>query len=281
MRSPASTARFVATAIALGVAAGAFFGVPSAPEAVAQSASRAWFGVEVRDRKDGKAGVLVRHVMRTSPAEAAGLRDGDFLLKLAGKSVSAPNDVVSEVRQHRPGDVLEVLFERAGHEQKARVTLDVFPPADEMLRREKVGTFAPNLAGVESVQGTVPAELNKLRGKVVVLDFWAGWCGVCKLVTPVLNGWQSKFGAQGLVVIGVSSDDARIAAKATNDFGVKYAVGADAHGSVFPAYGVVALPTMYVLDKKGVIRAVDVGFDTDGIVKTQSLIASLLNEPSP
>jgi thiol-disulfide isomerase/thioredoxin len=249
--------------------------------ALAQPAARAWFGVEVAARKDNRPGVLVRHVVRTSPADSAGIKDGDALLRLGAKPLAAPGDVISEVRARKPGEVLDVLFERGGHEQKARVTLSVFPATDEMLRRDKVGTFAPPLIGLQGVQGKVPDNLGQLKGKVVVLDFWAGWCGVCKLITPVLNRWQDKLGPQGVVVLGVSSDTPQVATKAMNEFGIKYAVGVDKDETVFPAYGVSALPTMFVLDKKGVVRSIEVGFDVAELAKTEALLATLVAEPAP
>lgn len=251
------------------------------PEAAAQSTSRAWLGIELAARKDGKPGVTARHVMRSSPSDTAGLKDGDVVLQVDAKAMKSPADVIGEVRAHKPGDVLEIGFERGGTERKAKVTLETFPGADEILRRDKIGTFAPSLAGLVSVQGVAPASVRSLRGKVVVLDFWAGWCGVCKLVAPVLNGWQEKRGPQGLVVVGVSSDTAEVATKATPDFGIKYAVAVDKDQGVFPGYGVSSLPTMFVLDKRGVVRGLEVGFDPAGLARMDALITALLAEKAP
>jgi peroxiredoxin len=144
-----------------------------------------------------------------------------------------------------------------------------------------MGRFAPALTGMAAAQGAVPASLAGLRGKVVVIDFWAGWCSVCKLVTPVLNGWHQKLGAQGLVVLGVSSDTATVASKAIDDFGIKYAVGLDKDGAIFPAYGISSLPTMFIVDKRGVVRGIEIGFDPAGLVRAEALVNALLAEKAP
>lgn len=268
--------------VALVAAAGVAGPIVLAPEtAQAQASKRAWLGLELGTRKDGKAGVAVRHVVRTSPSDTAGVKDGDAVLTLDGKSVKAPADVIGEIRAHKPGDVVELAFERGGTERKAKITLESFPGPDEILRRDKLGTFAPSIGGLSTVQGVVPASIRAARGKVVLLDFWAGWCGVCKLTSPILNAWHDKLGAQGLVVIGVSSDAHDVAAKATTDFGIKYPVAVDKDQGVFPAYGVTALPTMFIIDKRGVVRALEVGFDPGGFTRAEALIVALLAEKPP
>ena len=89
--------------------------------AEAQSSQRAWLGLELAPRKDGKAGVTARHVLRTSPSDTAGIKDGDVVLRVDGKAVKSPADVIGEVRTHKPGDVIEIGFERGGTERKAKV----------------------------------------------------------------------------------------------------------------------------------------------------------------
>lgn len=278
MRVSRRTARLCLIASLVGINMVALPAMFSADTAMAQSGSRAWFGVEVAPRKDGKAGVLVKHVIRTSPADAAGLRDGDGLLKVGGKQVSAPTEVISEVRAKRPGEEIEVSFERGGSEQTARVTLSIFPGVDELLRRDRVGTFAGPLTGAQSVQGTVPTSLSTLRGKVVIVDFWAAWCSVCRETTPVLNDLHARYGAQGLSVLGMSSDTAEAASKAMETFGIKYPVAVDKDEKVFASYGISSLPTMYVIDKKGVVREVEVGFDNRSAQRLEALVKKLLAE---
>ena len=104
--------------------------------------------------------------------------------------------------------------------------------------------------------------LAKLRGKPVVLDFWAPWCLPCRRAMPELQKLQAKYAKQGVTVVGVAVDgsDAEIAA-AVRQAGVKYAVVIDRDRKVGAAYQVYLLPTLYVLDKSGKVVLAETGFN--------------------
>jgi thiol-disulfide isomerase/thioredoxin len=248
----------------------------------AQDDGRPWLGVDLSTPAAAPGatarGVVARHVFRSSPADRAGLRDGDVMVRVGGQSVNRPADVIAMLRVRRPGDTVQVDLERQGRVSSVSVKLAPFPNAEEMLRADKLGREAPSVAGLQAVRGVLPRE-GLPKGKVVVVDFWAAWCGVCRAVTPVLNHWQNKYGAQGLVVLGVSSDSHPVASKASEAFGIKYAVGADsADEKVFNAFGVRALPRMFIVDKRGVVRELTVGVDVEHLAKVEALIGRLLAE---
>lgn len=101
-----------------------------------------------------------------------------------------------------------------------------------------------------------PVDLAKLRGKVVLLNFWATWCAPCQVEMPVFVGWQKAYQAQGLQVVGVSmDDDAGPVRRLTRRLQVNYpvAMGDEKLGA---AWGnVLGLPLTFVIDRKGVVRA--------------------------
>lgn len=98
--------------------------------------------------------------------------------------------------------------------------------------------------------------LARLRGKVVLVNFWATWCAPCEAEIPVFSNWQRQYGERGLQVIGISMDDSEKPVK-------------NALGRLKPAYpiamgdaklgeaygGVLGLPISFLIDRKGVVRA--------------------------
>jgi thiol-disulfide isomerase/thioredoxin len=257
---------------------GLWFVVPT--DAKAQVASRPWLGIAMDSDEPGQ-GVRVGHVIRNSPADKAGLREGDRILRVASANVARGQDVVRAVALFAIGDSADIAFLRAGKEQSARVTFTALPSQDDMVRMDLVGTFAPTWKDVESVSGSFPPSIAAMRGRVVLLDFWATWCGPCRIVIPKLGALQSRYGAQGLSVLGVSTEDAQDVAAFTQRMAVHYAVASDKHAETTRSYGVVSLPTLVVIDKRGVVRDVAIGYDSSEDARLEASVRSLLAEQAP
>ena len=252
----------------------------AAADGARASDARPWLGIAMEPDPQA-AGVRVGHVVRGSPADKAGLREGDHVLRVAGTTVARASDVVHVVSGLAAGDTVEVTFARTGKEQTARITLAAFPSQDDMLRMDLVGTFAPAWRDVASVSGAFPASVGALRGHVVLLDFWATWCAPCRVAIPKLDALQARFGAQGLSVLGVSTEDSQDVAAFTRNMGMRYGVASDPHGATTRSYGVVSLPTLIVIDKRGVVRDVAIGYDPGGDARLEATVRTLLAEPAP
>ena len=98
--------------------------------------------------------------------------------------------------------------------------------------------------------------LGSLRGKVVLLNFWATWCAPCQVEMPVFDKWQREYGPQGLEVIGISMDDDRaLARRVVGRLKIEYpvAMGDERLGARYG--GVLGLPLTFLIDRKGVVRA--------------------------
>ena len=98
------------------------------------------------------------------------------------------------------------------------------------------------------------------RGKVLLVDFWATWCGPCQMSTPILVRLADRYRARGLVVMGVNVDQgsADMVGPFMHHFGITYPVLYD-DGQAQSAYSIHALPTAILIDRLGRIRQVHQG----------------------
>ncbi len=272
----------VALASALGgvVAFGAGVALAAGDGAPRLTAGHAWLGVAMDNPVVRGGGVQVRHVVRGSPAEKAGIRDGDAITALDGARVAGPDDVSRIVSGRAPGDEVTATVKRLSKVLAIRVALGDRPTSDQMLRMDHVGEVAPAWKGVEPI-GAAPASVAALRGRVVLVDFWATWCAACRVLAPTLSGWQARYGAQGLSVVGITTEAAEDAALFAERTGMKYGMVIDAKGETSRAYSVAALPTLFVVDKRGVVRDVAIGYDPMREEQIEQLVKQLLAEPSP
>ncbi len=252
-------------------------GMPSSSRAD-EPQGQAWLGVAMARASTG-AGVGVDHVVHGSPAEKAGLQPGDRLMQVGGVAVASPEDVVRVVRLHAVGDAVTVVVARGAKQETLSVVLADHPTGDTLLRMDYVGHPAPAWDGLEPARG-FPATLAGLRGRVVVIEFWATWCDSCRELSPVLGRWQSRHGADGLTVVGITTDPLDAAARFHDSHGFRYSVASDPRASTSAAYGVWALPTIFVIDRRGVVRDVAVGAGGEQDARMETLVNLLLAEPA-
>lgn len=112
---------------------------------------------------------------------------------------------------------------------------------------------APDFS-LESLDGKT-THLSDFRGKAVLLNFWATWCGPCKIEMPWFVDFQKQYGSQGLQIVGVAMDDAskQDIAKFANDLGVNYPIliGKEAVGDQYG--GIPGLPETFLIARDGKI----------------------------
>ena len=121
--------------------------------------------------------------------------------------------------------------------------------------------------------------LDDYQGKVVVVDFWASWCVPCRRSFPWLDEMQSKYGEQGLVVIGVNMDaDPSEAESFLQEFPVRFRIVRDADGTLARSYDVIAMPSSYVIDRSGNIATRHLGFKTARLHEYEATLLAVLND---
>ncbi|MCG8610630.1 MAG: TlpA family protein disulfide reductase [Pseudomonadales bacterium] len=121
--------------------------------------------------------------------------------------------------------------------------------------------------------------LSTLRGKVVLLDFWASWCGPCRESFPWMNQMQEKYGKSGLAIVAVNLDQNRADA---NQFlariPAQFKVAFDPEGITPEQYNVMGMPTSVLLNPDGSIHSTHIGFHRDQQESYENTIAQLLTK---
>jgi thiol-disulfide isomerase/thioredoxin len=121
-----------------------------------------------------------------------------------------------------------------------------------------LGCFALTAAAAEQAD---PLDLASLRGKVVLLDFWASWCEPCRRSFPWLNEMQAKYAGRGLVVIGVNVDRERTEAdRFLHDVPAQFRIVYDPAGSLASHYDLPGMPVSYLIGPNGDIVGRHLGF---------------------
>jgi len=120
--------------------------------------------------------------------------------------------------------------------------------------------------------------LGSYRGKVVFLNFWATWCGPCRVEMPSMEALYNKFSDKGLEILAVNcgEDQATVRSFIENE-GFSFPVLLDLDGKVTFSYGIQAIPTTYLIDRDGMIISRLVGSIDWNTPKIHTALESLLN----
>jgi len=132
---------------------------------------------------------------------------------------------------------------------------DALPPANSGALNYKVGQSASSLSG-QYPDGAKKVSLEQLRGKVVVIDFWATWCGPCRAEMPRMIQLYEKYHDSGFEIIGVSLDKSWTpVTRYRKSQGMQWPIALDKFRYISKKWGIQSIPTLVLIDQNGVIVA--------------------------
>ena len=140
------------------------------------------------------------------------------------------------------------------------------------------GVTAPDIA-VTTLDGQA-VKLSALKGKRVVLDFWATWCPPCRKEIPHFIQLFQQTSRDDLVIVGISDEDAKTLREFVKNQSVNYPI-ASATNLPAPYSDIQSIPTTFFIDRKGTIQTVAVGYHEYDDLKKEALAADLPGEPKP
>ena len=166
-------------------------------------------------------------------------------------------------------------------------------PDDAILRSPLATPTAPEIF-VRDWIDQKPTTLASLRGRVILLDFWATWCIPCRVALPYMSDWHERYKNRGLTILALTQYHGSVNGRtlsANSELGVlrrfkhaegmKYAVGVDGTGDTSNSYNVTTIPTAVLIDRAGRVRFITVGATQTDMNEIGQMIERLLNEPAP
>ncbi len=142
------------------------------------------------------------------------------------------------------------------------------------------GGKSPKASGLSFRLPTLDGDtvsFDDFKGKVVLLDFWATWCPPCRAYIPYLIEFHNKYSNQGLVVIGISNDDIGAMKSFKTSQQIPYLLLVS-DNETLKRYGITAIPTTYVFDRKGKFVKKEIGFNPAKLKVFEEDLKKLLNE---
>lgn len=215
--------------------------------------AKPWIGIGI---EKGPRGVLIKSILKNTPAEKAGLSAGDEIYEVEGKPVTEPEQLIKAVQSKGVGYQLALSFWHLDKQVKKNLSLEVQPDALEMLEKLYVDKPAPDFE-LRSLEDGKTVKLQDFKGKILLVEFWATWCPACRASQPYLTKLAKSHKNLNLIAVTSEEESAVKPFMKGQNFG--YPVMLDQGDKMNAAYQVGSLPTFFLIDAAGVVKKVAIG----------------------
>jgi peroxiredoxin len=183
---------------------------------------------------------------------------GDEIVRLEGRPLGTTDDLLVRLQDKKSGDKLLLEVARGARRLRMRATLAPRLEEQEILERRLLDKPAP-LFDLPVASGSGTGELERLAGKVVVIEFVATWCGPCKATYGALGELERRRRGDGLVVLGIGDESEAALRALAQQEKIPFALLRDVGATARAAYRVFDIPTIVVIDRGGVVRYAGIG----------------------
>ena len=223
----------------------------------AATQAKPWLGVRIETAKAPETGVLIREVIKGTPADDAGLKKDDRVQSIDQHAVASAEDFITTVQSKGVGSTVDLDFLRDGKAVKKSIKLVTRPDQLALVQQTLVGKLAPAF-DLPLISGPGPSSTAALKGRVTVVEFWATWCPACRSTHTALSSFAKRH-PKDVFVLAISDESRDELLAYSKALKPEFTILQDKDHEVNSAWMVAAIPQLAVIDRTGKIVFATIG----------------------